>query len=305
MLRDYDKYPLEAFGHVFSARGCPYSCTFCESKAIWTQKTRWRSPQHVVAEIKQLQELGLKEVMFDDDTFGIKQSYIEELCDLMERECPDLSWTCEMTVGITRDKSVKSMKRAGCIAVMLGIESGNNDMLKKIKKAQTIEKAYQAVDTLKANDIETHTFFMIGFPEETEATLADTITAIRKINADSVILSIFTPYPGSEMFEVCRSLGLVDDDFDVTVHNHQSPKNCFTAYIPPDRFRILAKRVTQVVDRKNAFNKIRRIGYVLRTRGVRQTARQFARLLMGHLKSRAMPALSNAFFKQHRMRADS
>ncbi len=259
----------------------------------------------MVEEIKQLQALGLKEIMFDDDTFGIKQSYIEELCDLIEKTCPDLSWTCEMTVGITRDKSVKAMKRAGCIAVMLGIESGNNGMLKTIKKAQTIEKAYQAVDTLKANGIEVHTFFMIGFPEETESTLDDTVAAIKKINADSVILSIFTPYPGSEMFEVCRSLGLVDDDFDVTVHNHQSPENCFTAYIPPDRFRVLAKRVTQIVDRKNAFNKIRRIGFVLRTRGVRQTLRQAARLLMGSWRSRAMPALSNAFFKQHRMSADS
>lgn len=305
VLRDYDKYPLEAFGHIFSARGCPYACTFCESKSIWTQKTRWRSPRHIVEEIKQLQALGLNDIMFDDDTFGIKQSYIEELCGLIENECPGLSWTCEMTVGITRDKSLKAMKRAGCVAVMMGIESGNNDMLKTIKKAQTIEKAYQAVDTVKANDVEVHTFFMIGFPHETEATLADTVAAIKKINADSVILSIFTSYPGSEMFEVCRALGLVDDDFDVTVHNHQSPENCFTAYIDPERFRVLAKRVTRIVDRKNTLNKVRRVGFVIRTRGVRHTVRHTARILMGQVRARVMPALSNAFFKQDRVSADS
>jgi radical SAM superfamily enzyme YgiQ (UPF0313 family) len=300
VLRDYDKYPREAFRHIFSARGCPYACTFCESKAIWTRKTRWRSPSHVVDEIKKLQELGINDVWFDDDTFGIKQSYIAELCELITNECPGLTWSCEMTVGITQDKAIKAMKRAGCVAVMLGVESGNDEMLKKIKKSQTIEQAYQAVDTIKVNGVEAHTFFMIGFPEETEETLADTVAAIKKINADSVVFSIFTPYPGSQIFDKCKELGVVDDDFDVTVHNHQSPRNCFTANIPPDRFQVLARGAMRIVERKNNWNKIHRLVAAARTRGLRFALTKAARFLGGHIQARVLPALTNPFFKQDR-----
>ena len=299
VLRDYDKYPKDAFRHMFSARGCPYACTFCESKAIWTQKTRWRSPRHVIEEIKKLRALGIEHVLFDDDTFGIKASYIQELCGLMLEETPGLKWDCEMTVGITKEKTVEIMQRAGCISVFIGIESGNDEMLKKIKKSQTVDKALTAVDVYNKYGIEVNTFFMIGFPEETEETLADTVEAIRRINAYNVILSVFTPYPGSQMFEVCRKLGLVDDSFDVTVHNHQSPENCFTAFIPPERFRKLARQTTRMVDRKNSWNRIKMIASVARAKGPRYVVRKGSALILRQLRARLLPVLSNAFYRQH------
>lgn len=296
VLRDYERYPPDAFGFVFSARGCPYSCTFCESKAMWTQKTRWRSPENVVEELELLQQAGVQRVVFDDDTFGIKQSYIMELCALIERRCPDLRWNCEITVGVTRDASIKAMKRAGCVSVAVGVESGNNEMLRKIRKSQTIEKAYEAVDTIKANGIEAQTFFMLGFPEETEETLADTVEAIRRINSDFIILNVFTPYPGSEMFAQCRQLGLVDDDFDVARHNHHSPENCFTALIAPERFRILVRRVSRMVDRRNRICNVRRALIGLRSFGLRHTLRRSARSVLGDLSTRLALMTSNAFY---------
>ena len=263
VLRDYASYPAEAFGYVFSARGCPYACTFCESKAIWTQKTRWRSPENVVAELKLLMERGVRYVYFDDDTFGIRQSYIKELCGLIETECPGLKWGCEITVGVVKERSVEYMRRSGCVVVKIGVESGNNQILRSVKKGHTIEKAYAAVDLCRQAGIEVGAFFMIGFPEETEETLRDTLTAIKKINADNIMLSIFTPYPGSELFQVCKELGVVDDDFDITIHNHQSPENCFTAYIPRERFQELVRETVAVVGRKNSRGRWHRLGLLL------------------------------------------
>ncbi len=251
VLRDYESYPAEAFGFVFSARGCPYSCTFCESKAIWTQTTRWRSPENVVRELKLLMERGVRYVYFDDDTFGIRQSYIKELCGLIETELPKLKWGCEITVGVVKEQSVEQMRRSGCVLVNIGVESGNNGILRSVKKGHLIEKAYPAVDICRRAGIEVGAFFMVGFPEETEETLQDTLTAIKKINADTILLSIFTPYPGSELFQVCKDLGVVDDDFDITIYNHQSPENCFTAYIPPERFKELVRETASIVERKN------------------------------------------------------
>ena len=278
VLRDYESYPAEAFGYVFSARGCPYACTFCESKAIWTQKTRWRSPENVVRELKLLMERGVRYVYFDDDTFGIHPRYIAELCSLIETECPKLKWGCEITVGVVKERSVEYMRRSGCVRVNIGIESGNNRILRSVKKGHTIEKAYPAVDLCRRKGIEVGAFFMVGFPEETEETLQDTLTAIKKMNADNIMLSIFTPYPGSELFQVCKELGVVDDDFDITIYNHQSPENCFTAFIPRERFKELVREAASVVRRKNSRGRWRRVVGMLRQRGfhrTKQMARQF------------------------------
>ena len=278
VLRDYSSYPAKAFGYVFSARGCPYSCTFCESKAIWTQTTRWRSPENVVRELKLLMERGVRYVYFDDDTFGIHPRYIEELCSLIETECAGLQWGCEITVGVVKERSVEWMRRSRCVRVNIGIESGNNKILRSVKKGHTIEKAYPAVDLCRRKGIEVGAFFMVGFPWETEETLGDTLTAIKKINADNIMLSIFTPYPGSELFEVCKELGVVDDDFDITIYNHQSPENCFTAFIPPERFKELVRETASVVTRKNSRGRWRRVARMLRRRDFRRTkqmARQF------------------------------
>ena len=279
VLRGYEHYPVEAFKFVFSARGCPFSCTFCESKAIWTQKTRWRSPENVVQELKALQERGVKYVRFEDDTFGIQNRYIKDLCTLMEAELPDLRWGCEITVAVSKEASVEYMRRAGCIDVTIGVESGNNEMLRKIKKAQTIEKAYAAARLYREKGIEIRTLFMIGLPEETEETLQDTVTAIKNIETDNIMLSVFTPYPGSEIFEECKELGVVDDDFDITYYNHHSPENCFTAYIPPERFRELVKEVAAIVDRRNDRAKLRRAWYLLRKRGLLHITRKCARYM--------------------------
>ena len=284
VLRDYDRYPVEAFEFVFATRGCPYNCTFCESKAIWTRQARWRSPENVVREIKALQARGCNYVYFDDDTFGINPRYIKELCQRIEAECPDLRWGCEITVGCSKEQSAKYMRRAGCIMVRIGVESGNNRMLRKLKKGHTIEKAHAAVDLYRRKGIEAQTFFMIGLPEETEETLQDTMTAIRTINASAIMLNTFTPYPGSQLFEECRKLGVVDDDFDITLYNHLSPANCFTAHIAPERFRKLAAEAFAYVDRRNDRRRLLRALRMLRWRGIRHTRRECSRFIVSRLK---------------------
>ncbi|MBF0463682.1 MAG: B12-binding domain-containing radical SAM protein [Nitrospirae bacterium] len=251
VLKDYDKYQLSAFKSIFATRGCPNNCLFCGSRYLWSTKVRFRSPENVAAEISELRKLGLNVIRFDDDTFGVQRKYIYELTDAISACCPDIKWGCEIHVRLIDDEIVSRMKKAGCFVIQIGIESGNNEMLKKIRKNITIEDAYNASKLIRSHGIEVQTFFMIGFPDETEETLKDTITAIETIDSDAVSYSIFTPYPGTELFTTCKERGLVDDDFDVSLYNHQSPANHFCSHISHERFRELALAAEKMVDRRN------------------------------------------------------
>ena len=271
VLKDFDKYPKEAFGYVFASRGCPYACTFCESKSMWTRKVRYRSPENVVAELKLMHEFGINKVNFDDDTFGVSKKNIKVINDLMHSELPNMTYTCETVVQLAKDENVvRDMKRGGCTATFVGIESGNNEILKKIKKTQTTDECIQAMKNLRKHGIESHAFIMVGFPDETEETFKQTMDFIPELKPDGVIFSIFTPYPGSDIYNECIDKGIIKD-FDLALYNHQSPLNCFTKNIPKDRFYELRKGAFEFVDKYNRKAKFRRGIASLRNRGLKAT----------------------------------
>jgi radical SAM superfamily enzyme len=202
---------------------------------------------------------GIGWIHFDDDTFGVNRKYLLGLCGAIERDCPGLKWSCEIHVKLVDDQVIGAMKEAGCARIYLGVESGNDSILSQIKKGFTFEEALAACRTIKKHGISLRVFMMIGFPQETRETLNDTITAIRKIDCDSIIFSIFTPYPGTEAFRYCRDRGLVGEDFDVSLYNHQSPTNYFCENISREEFRSIAVKTARMVDRINAMKRIRQV----------------------------------------------
>ena len=272
IFKDFDKYPKEAFSYIFGSRGCPYACTFCESKSMWTRKVRYRSPENIISEIKQMYEFGIRRVNFDDDTFGVSKKNIKKINKLMHDEIPDVTYTCETVVQLAKDEEVvKDMRYGGCTSTFVGIESGNNQMLKKIKKTQTTDQSIEAISNLKKHGIEAHAFIMVGFPEETEETFQETLDFIPKLAPDNVIFSIFTPYPGSELFYQCKDMGIIENEFDVSLYNHQSPLNCFTKYIPKKRFFELRLKAVKFIDNYNRKAKIKRGIRSLRNIGIKAT----------------------------------
>ncbi|MDP3732706.1 MAG: radical SAM protein [Candidatus Omnitrophota bacterium] len=259
VLKDFDKYPKAAFGYIFATRGCPYNCFFCGSRNIWSRQVRFRSPENVAEEIKALQREGIRLFYFVDDNFGVNKQYINDLCKALIEHCPGIKWNCEFHVKLVDEESISLMKQAGCFLIQIGIESGNNEILKKMRKNITIEEAYAAARTIKKYGIQLQAFFIIGFPQETEATLNDTVRAMKKIKCDVLTYSIFTPYPGTEAFEFCKNTGLIEENYDVSLYNHQSPFCNFCMNIPAERFRLLASKIEKMVDKKNRINRIKRI----------------------------------------------
>jgi len=272
ILKDFEDYPSRAFQQIFAVRGCPHNCSFCGSRWIWSRKPRFRSPENVVAQIQSLKKSGIRRIVFEDDTFGIHPGYIRRLCAAMKETCQGIPWRCEIHAGLVTGDTIDCMKEAGCDEIFLGVESGNNDILKAMNKGITIERAIDASRIIRAHGIRLSIFIMIGFVGETEATLKDTLVAIQKMKPNFIIFSIFMPYPNTSIFQLCREKGLIDEKYDVSIHNHQSFVNNFSD-IPHGKYAILIRKVSRIVDRYNycgrlkevwsldTLGKIRRIGF--------------------------------------------
>jgi radical SAM superfamily enzyme YgiQ (UPF0313 family) len=282
-LIDYDKYPPDAFKYIFAVRGCPYACAFCGSRYLWGRNVRWRSVPNIVAEMQEIRKAGLNHIHFDDDTFGVRKTFLRELCQAIKSHCTGLQWSCETHVRLVDEETVALMKSAGCRSILMGVESGNNEMLDRIGKNITIEEAFSAARIIRKHGIHLGAFFMVGFPEETEDSLNDTIAAITSLPSDTVVYSIFTPYPGTELFEWCRQQGIIPDDFNVSLHNHQSPENYFCPKIAKEVFQRRLRELEKTLDKINSRRKLRmylsREGLLrLQEKGLRRTISQLLHL---------------------------
>jgi hypothetical protein len=212
----------------------------------------------VVRELVGLQGRGIKRVHFEDDLFGTTKAHIHKLCEAFRRGCPGMQWSCELHANLIDRETVAHMRAAGCYSILMGVESGSNEVLAHMRKAITIEQALEACRLIRSHGIELTTFFLVGFPQETEATLAATVRAMKATRADEIVYSIFTPYPFTEAWELCRQQGLIGEDYDMSLYHHQSPLNHFCPQISPARFRELASQIERLVDRWNKGQKLRR-----------------------------------------------
>lgn len=258
VLKDYDKYPKSAFSNIFITRGCPNNCFFCGSRNIWSRRIRTRPVDHVIEEIKYLQGLGINRIQFIDDIFGGTKGNIYQLCNSIIQNCPGLKWSCEVHVNLVDGKIVDLMKMAGCYYIQIGVESGNNEMLKRIRKGYTIDKALSAAKIINKSGIVLTGFFIVGLPEETEKSLNDTFEAMKRFDGH-IAYSIFTPFPGTEAFEFCREKGLIDANFDISLYNQQSPENCFCLNFSKDRFREISSELERFVDKHNKKQRLKLI----------------------------------------------
>ena len=181
VLKDFQYYPLQAFNNVFANRGCPFDCSFCGFRYVWSRHVRFRPIDHLLREIIDLRKKRINTLYFCDDTFGASKKWLSEFCTALTKTCPGLKWSCEIHARLIDDKTLSLMKEAGCYKIELGIKSGNNDILHRIRKQITIEDGLMAARRIRDHGIELHVYFLIGFPFETEQSLNDTFEAIKSL----------------------------------------------------------------------------------------------------------------------------
>lgn len=205
-INHYVKKPNEIvkYGNIIASRGCPFACTYCSSK-MFGRKVRFRSPGNIIAEIKNLKSIyGISKFVFLDDCATLSPKRVMELCQMMMDENLNIRWVCITRVDTINKILLKEMKKAGCISVNYGIESGNPETLKRIKKGFTIEKVENALRWTHEVKINCMVNFMHGFPWETANDLKTTRRFIKKTRpwVDSIMpAGIVIPFPKTELYE--------------------------------------------------------------------------------------------------------
>lgn len=200
---------------VHGNRGCPAHCVFCPAGVLTDFTVRQRSPENIVAELRECVERhGIREFLFHGDTFTINKKWLLELCRLIREAKLDIRWGCNSRVDTIDDERAAAMKSAGCWVVAFGIETGDEEMLTQMKKNATLQQARDAVACVKRNGLRVHTFFVIGLPWETEETLERTYQFVRELDPDFFDFNIATPLPGTELHEIALRENLFEEDYD-------------------------------------------------------------------------------------------
>lgn len=188
-------------GIIITSRGCPFRCTFC-NRNVFGEQARFRSPENVVNEMEILvKNFRAKEIRIWDDTFNLNPERVIQICQEILKRKLKFSWTCQARVNHVNLKMLRWMKRAGCWQISYGIESGNQEILNKIKKGITLKMVRQAVAKTKKANIEVKGFFMLGLPGDTEETMQETINFAKELDPDIAAFSITIPYPGTEIYQ--------------------------------------------------------------------------------------------------------
>jgi radical SAM superfamily enzyme YgiQ (UPF0313 family) len=203
-------------GAIVTSRGCTYRCWFCSSVTFPTHQYRYRSSDSVLGEMRHLEEsYGVRSFEFIEDTFTCEPDRIRELMALLASH--EYEWSCQATIPDLQANPdlVPLMVRAGCRGLFFGIESGNEEVLKKIKHMSR-SKILGTIDrALDAGIRHLVTSFIIGHPWDTRETIEDTLNLILELRRRGAHtpLSILVPFPGSP-------IGKWPERFGVTVHSH-------------------------------------------------------------------------------------
>jgi anaerobic magnesium-protoporphyrin IX monomethyl ester cyclase len=213
-LLPMDKYTIlgkkSTIGNIISSRGCPFYCTFCESSLLFGRMFRARSPKNVVDEMKQLiNEYHPKTIEFSDDLFTLNMKRTETICDEIRRRGLDIPWACSSRVDTVSRSLLRKMKKAGCILIYYGVESGSQRVLNLMRKHIKIEQIIKAIKWTKEVGIEILASFIIGFPGETREDMQKTIAFAKRLDVDYAQFSFATPYPGTELYQMAKEKGLL------------------------------------------------------------------------------------------------
>ena len=213
---------------------------------------RFRSPQNIVDEIRYVKDtFNTRSFYFEDDTFGLNKNIALDICDLIIEKKLNILWTCQQRANLVSDELIKKMKAAGCEQVFYGVESGYEEALLKMKKGITIEQVINAKKVLEENRMMFGTFFMIGFPWETRKEIDKTVTFMKELNPYAAYVNVATPYPGTELYETCKSEGIIPQSMDWNTVFEQNPDICLTKHIPKQEFLPIAKRTQRLFDNYN------------------------------------------------------
>ncbi len=188
------------FTFIVTSRGCPAGCKYCIKHVSYQTSVRVRSPQLILEELQRLSELGIHTVHMYADLFTVNRAQVMALCRLIIDSGLKVQWMCNSRVDYVDEEMLQLMGKAGCWYISWGIESANEQILKRAHKGYRKEQAIQALKWAKAAGINNWGFFIIGLPGETPETIQETIAYAKALPLDIALFHIAAPYPGTPFF---------------------------------------------------------------------------------------------------------
>ncbi len=183
---------------IITTLGCPFSCDFC-SRPVFGSLFRPRSLDAVFAEIDQIWRLGYNRLWIADDNFTLNLSFLKGFCQRMVGH--PIEWSCLSRVTGINEEVAGMMKASGCRRVYMGLETGSVDTLKMMNKRASLDEGINAVHIFHKAGIETAAFFIVGYPEETPASIEATFELALTLPLDEISFNVPYPLPGSRLFE--------------------------------------------------------------------------------------------------------
>ncbi|HMD24204.1 MAG TPA: hopanoid biosynthesis associated radical SAM protein HpnJ, partial [Streptosporangiaceae bacterium] len=210
----YIGYLLHPYVSLYTGRGCRSRCTFC----LWPQtvgghRYRTRSVGHVLEEAALVSRLfpQVKELFFDDDTFTDDRPRAEAIARGLGKL--GITWSCNAKANVPRD-TLQVLRDNGLRLLLVGYESGNQQILINIKKGLRVDRARRFAADCRELGITVHGTFILGLPGETKETIQETIRFAREVNPHTLQVSVAAPYPGTELHRQAVENGWLPDDGD-------------------------------------------------------------------------------------------
>ncbi len=214
----------EGTASLMASRGCPYHCTYCSNRALKDKLfkgkqqnyVRFRSVDSTLEEIRQIlqQYQFITSLWFDDDLFFLHKEWAEEFAEKYSAQIK-LPFTCNMRPNHMTADIVALLKKAGCVEIRMGLESGNSRIRNDVLKRNLSDK--QIIDAFNfchESGIKTHSYNIIGIPYETTANVLETIKLNVRVKSDQSQVTIFYPMPKTELYDLCKEKGFTVDDRD-------------------------------------------------------------------------------------------
>ncbi len=188
------------------SRGCPHHCFFCLATPTSGRKVRMRSPENIIAEIREcINKYNIKNFIFWSDVFNQDREWTMNLCEKIIKSGLKFTWSANTRADTADLKMAKLMRKAGCRLVSIGVESGSQFILDKIGKNVTLDEIRDTVDAFKKAKIKIYNYFVLGLPWDDEATIAETIDFAIELDSDFVSFYTATPLPGTRFYNFIKN----------------------------------------------------------------------------------------------------
>lgn len=252
VLLDFESFPRRAFASMITSRGCPFGCAYCGCDAIWTRRVRRRPIPDLVAEVRMLErKLGVRDLRVLDDTLTLDGDELRALCGVLDAS--RTTFSAQLHPSVVDDKRLGLLARSGCHTISLGLESGSDAILARVRPGTTVAQGERAAAVVKRHGLRLLCYYLVGLPGESPATLGETGRLMMRVKADLNVVSAFTPYPGTDLFDSIPA----DRLEGIELLSHTSPTRSFSTELGHAQLRRGIGRLGEIADRLNRRGRLR------------------------------------------------